>query len=1160
MSHHLKRLRTLRKATRDPNFRFSQALRFLLALGFIITTSSLCASQDRASSTSERRVQEEQRTLEPDGPIEGELRASSSHFYRVVLTSGQFLHVMIQQRGIDLVAILRDRNGATLSEMDGLQSLSGMEELSYEAASTGPYVVEVRAKKQSNNHGRYELKIQRAEITNQLDRARIVAERLHMEAVRTAEQPRGTGLELAVTKYDEAIAQWRAAGARKWEGNSLNNLGNLNRTLNRYEKALEHYGQALVIMREIKEKDREAAVLHNLGFTYSNMALYETAQPFLEQALTIWREIGDKNSEAMALNSLGVIHWRLNKHEAARECYERALAIRRETGNRDGEGQAFNNLALIYSDLGPYDLARQYYDQAVAIWRETKNRQGEGQALSGLGIIHENLSLNEKAQEYYEQSLQITREIKDRGGEGRALNNLGELFRGLKQFEKAQEFYEQTLAIMREIKDRYSEGAVLNNLCTLHKSLGENDKAREYCNQSLAIARAIRNRQGEGKLLNNLGEIYRNLNQLEQARQHYELSLAIMRETKDKLSEAVAHHNLGLINQLLHQKEKADTHLDQALKLRREIGDRDGEALTLQALAILARDRGRYSEALTRYEAALAIKEDLRATYTNQDLRFTYSSTIQDVYEGYIELQMFMHMLIPSGGHDAVALQASERSRAGSLLEILAQAGADIRQGVDPQLVSSERSLRQQLNLKAQHQLKLLGESHTGAQAAAIAKEVDELTAEYQKIRARIRRESPRYASLTQPAVLDLKEIQQLLDDDTLLLEYSLGKMRSYLWVVSKTSLNSYVIPHRTRIESAARRVYELFSTANTALEKDYVEATSALSHMLLGPAAAQLGTKRLLIVSDGYLQYLPFGALPIPEADNKASTNSLSQPLIVKNEVVTLPSASLLAVMRRELSGRARPPGMIAALADPVFDRDDRRIKQTVVNEVSKSDKAITENSSHTLTLRLSPELQRSVQDTGGLTFERLRSSRVEAEAIVALAHGQNLKALDFDASRTTALSDELGQYRVVHFATHGLLNSLHPELSGLVLSLVDEKGQPQDGFLRAHEIYNLKLSADLVVLSACQTALGKDVKGEGLVGLTRGFMYAGAPRVVASLWKVPSKATAELMKRFYREMLVEKHRPAAALRAAQIAMWREKQWNEPYYWAAFVLQGEWQ
>jgi CHAT domain-containing protein len=192
-------------------------------------------------------------------------------------------------------------------------------------------------------------------------------------------------------------------------------------------------------------------------------------------------------------------------------------------------------------------------------------------------------------------------------------------------------------------------------------------------------------------------------------------------------------------------------------------------------------------------------------------------------------------------------------------------------------------------------------------------------------------------------------------------------------------------------------------------------------------------------------------------------------------------------------------------------------------------------------------------------LRFDRLRATRREAEGIVTLAREKSLKAVDFQANRATATSAELSQYRLLHFATHGLLNSQHPELSGVVLSLVDEQGRPQDGFLRLHEIYNLKLGADLVVLSACQTALGKEIKGEGLVRLTRGFMYAGVPRVVASLWRVPDKATAELMKRFYQGMLREGLTPAAALRAAQVSLWKERRWRQPYYWAAFVLQGEW-
>lgn len=1137
MAHQLKQLLTSYRVKQHPN----AVLTFLLT---IVLASSYAAAQGLN--------RDQERTLESDKPIEGELTGGSHHSYSVVLGAAQYLHVMVEQRGIDLVVTLRDPTGAMLSEMDGLQWPSDMEELSFEAVNTGRYVLEVRAKGPSKSSGRYEVRIQREETTSGQQRARIAAERLYMDAIRIAAQPRSAEIEHAIKKYEEAIEQWRAAGVRKWEGQSLNSLATVYRNLNRYEQALEYYHRALVIVREIKEKDREGSVLYNLGSTYTRLAQDEKAQSFLEQALAIWHEIGNKHSEALALNSLGVLHWRLKKHETARAYYERALAIRRETGNRSGEGQALYNIGLIYSDLGHYEKALEHYEQALAIWRETGDRQDESQALNGLGVVYSNLSQKEKAQDYYEQSLRIRREIKDKRGEGETLNNLGELSGELNQFERARELYEQALAIMRELKNRRDEGVVLNNLCTIHLKLNENDKAREYCQQSLTIAREVKNKYGEGKLLNNLGQIYLNSNQYDQAREHYELSLAIMRETKDRLSEAVAHTNLGGIYQLLNQNKKAEAHLEQALAIRREIGDRDGEVQTLRVLAILERDRADFSKALARLESALAIKENLRTAYTNQDLRSTYSSTIQDLYEAYIELLMFVHQLHPSAGHDAVALQASERSRARSLLDLLTEAGTDIRQGVDPLLVASEVSLQRQLNTKAKDQLKLLGGPHTEAQASAMAKEIEELTTEYQQIRARIRRESPRYASLTQPAVLDLKEIQQLLDPDTLLLEYSLGKQRSYLWVVSKTTLNSYVLPKRTEIESAARRVYELFSTANATLDKGYVEAASALSQMLLGPAAAQLRTKRLLIASDDYLEYIPFSALPIPQVTDskRAPSNSIAPPLIVKHEVVNLPSASLLAVLRRELSGRTPAPRMIAALADPVFDHNDQRLKQT----------AASHDPSRTLRLQLSPELQRSAQDTGGLTFERLRSSRVEAEAIVSLARGKNLKALDFNASRATALGDDLGQYRIVHFATHGLLNSLHPELSGLVLSLVDEKGQPQDGFLRAHDVYNLKLRADLVVLSACQTALGKEVKGEGLVGLTRGFMYAGAPRVVASLWRVPSKATAELMKRFYRGMLVEKLRPAAALRAAQIGMWREKRWNEPYYWAAFVLQGEWQ
>ncbi|HET9789587.1 MAG TPA: CHAT domain-containing protein, partial [Pyrinomonadaceae bacterium] len=425
-----------------------------------------------------------------------------------------------------------------------------------------------------------------------------------------------------------------------------------------------------------------------------------------------------------------------------------------------------------------------------------------------------------------------------------------------------------------------------------------------------------------------------------------------------------------------------------------------------------------------------------------------------------------------------------------------------------------------------------------------------------------IRKASPQYAALTQPQPLKLKEVQAQLDADTLLLEYSLGAERSYLWAISRDSLTSYELPKEEQIKQNVLQVYQLLTARSSNQRGELPEhrqerikqaeaklpaAAKSLSNTLLAPAAAQLANKRLVIVADGALQYIPFAMLPDP---------SFGQPLIVKHEVVSLPSASALAIQRTELAGRQVAPKMLAVIADPVFDRNDKRFTapatelatpQTIAFEDARSIEHLAGNS----------------KDEAGVTtvfIPRLPFTRQEATRLLALApKNSSFGAIDFQASRTTVLDPLLGQYRYVHFATHGLLDSERPGLSSLVLSMVDAQGKPQDGFLRANDIYNLKLPAELVVLSACQTGLGKEIKGEGLVGLTRGFMYAGAARVVVSLWSVNDKATADLMTRFYEKMLKQGERPAAALRAAQVDMWKQKQWQSPYYWAAFTMQGEW-
>jgi CHAT domain-containing protein len=457
---------------------------------------------------------------------------------------------------------------------------------------------------------------------------------------------------------------------------------------------------------------------------------------------------------------------------------------------------------------------------------------------------------------------------------------------------------------------------------------------------------------------------------------------------------------------------------------------------------------------------------------------------------------------------------------------MLAEAGADLRRGVDPGLLAREAELGRRMNAADAERRRLEAEGAPPTRLAAASREIAELLDLYDRAQARIRLASPRYAALALPRPLGAAEIARLLDPDTLLLEYALGDEQSFLWVVSPAGLAaSFDLPPRRVIEAAARRAAFLLAQSHRTLARAEADlALAELARLVLAPAAPWLADKRLVVVADGALHYIPFAALPDPAAPPGFAT-----PLLAGHEVVALPSASALATQRRELACRRPAPGSVAVVADPVFDAAD-------------------------------PRLGFQTQAVPAGLYPRLPFSRQEAEAILALAPpAGRFGALDFAASRETVLSGELARYRIVHFATHAVLDTDHPELSGVVLSRVDAQGRPRDGYLRAHEIYQLHLPAELVVLSACQTALGRELRGEGLVGLTRGFQYAGARRILVSLWPVEDRATAELMRRFYRGLLVERLPPAAALRAAQLAVAHLKGWETPYYWAGFVLEGDW-
>ncbi|HEX4948522.1 MAG TPA: CHAT domain-containing protein [Blastocatellia bacterium] len=413
------------------------------------------------------------------------------------------------------------------------------------------------------------------------------------------------------------------------------------------------------------------------------------------------------------------------------------------------------------------------------------------------------------------------------------------------------------------------------------------------------------------------------------------------------------------------------------------------------------------------------------------------------------------------------------------------------------------------------------------------------------------------------------------LDEGTLLLEYLLGEKSSALWAITTDSAQLFELPGRTEIEQAAQRVYELLTAripreSETSLvafrraaqaKTQYPTAARALSQMILGPVAAQLGKKRLLIVADGALHYIPFAALPVPESGRAGERGirknknlpippspHLPIPLIVEHEIVYLPSASVLGMLRRRKQSLPPAPRWLALLADPVFEKDDPRFRAAATTAQPPTSGLRSANGASIAGMR------------GPLA--RLRFARAEADQIWATLSAaqreQSLTAFDFAANQDWALSPALSEYRYLHFATHGVLDQTRPELSGLALSLFDSQGRERDGFLRLVEIYNLKLAAELVTLSACETGLGKQTRGEGIIGLTRGFLHAGAQRALVSLWKVDDRASAKLMGQVYAGIFRDQLSPAAALRRAQLALRADPAMKSEFFWAAFVLHGE--
>lgn len=1063
-------------------------------------------------------------------PEEFPIATNETLHYRIALHSGDLLRLRLEQIGAELIIKVQDPSGKPAASTESLSGVLGPLDLSFVADSEGLYTVDVNADK-TQPGGKFRL-LADVRKPSAEDSARISAERATYAAYRLFSKDTAADMRQSITAFDESSNQWLALSDGYNQGICLLMSGLGSHRLSQNEKALDYYARAMTAFQSGKNRRMQGYALSDMGVSYADLGQPEKAMDSYQQAIEIMVEVKDRLGEARQLNNLSQIYAFQGDKLKAKELLSRAIPIFHEVGDRRAEAISRNVLGGIFDSLGEPENALESYQQALSLAEAEKDKRGKAQIMNNIGVVYSNLGDWNKALDYYNRAVPTLEEVGARAAEANTLDNIGFVEVTSGRVKEGLVYYNKALDLHRATGGKRGEAVTLEDIGYANSLLGNTDTALDSYGKALDLARTTGNREREASTLNKIGFLYASLG----------------------------------------QPEKALDSFQKALPLAQSVGDRYKESESLQGVATVQRDSGNLSAAREKIESAIGVIEDVRSGVTDRRLQASFLATKEGVYEFYVDLLMRLNQQDPAAGYAALALKASERARARSLLDTLIESHADIRQGVDPKLLSDLRRLQAELNDKANKQSLLGNDAASQQKRVELARQTEDLANQYDRVNSEIRARSPRYAALLQPRLLDASDIQQqVLDSDSVLLEYFLGKQRSFLWVVTQNSLDSFVVPGREKLEAEAREIYSLQVARNKQVKFEtpeekrariadadsmYWAAAGRLSNDILGPAAAKLGGKRLLIVAQDALQYIPFAALPEP--NTAASTER--QPLILSHEVVMLPSASVLAVLRSDVAGRKPPAKTVAVLADPVFSTDDPRVSESRGARAGRQTVARERSLPGESSAGLEPAAQGSDAGLDRTRIPRLPFTHEEAEAILSLVPRQDaLGALGFDANLKTATSPELAGYRILHFATHGLINTHHPELSGIVLSLVNRRGEREDGFLRLNEIYNLKLPADLVVLSGCETGLGEQIKGEGLLGLTRGFMYAGTPRIVVSLWDVSDRGTAGLMKSFYVAMLKKGVSASKALQIAQIEMFRSGSQSAPYFWAPFEIQGEW-
>ena len=888
-------------------------------------------------------------------------------------------------------------------------------------------------------------------------------------------------------------------------------IGEIYLILSEFDKARKSFDEAFKVAQDLELR---CSALSGIARTYATTGPYPLADEYSRQAFSLCEHLSER-AQAEALEARGEVLLSGGDYSGSADYLRRARTLFVAVKDDNGEAQALLMLAHALFQGGERLPALQAAGEALRLWLLAENRYGVARVRAALGIFAVLRGEFETAHCNYAIARPLFRDIGDRDDEASVLNGLGYVNRATGDWQKSVEYYQAARAVFAAVQDLPGEHDSISGMGEALAVAKNYKRLLPLYQADLRLGRRANDPVVVASAFAHIASAYEAESRFAQAETFYRRSLKAYRAVDHIYGEIDTLIRMGHLQTSQGKYIDAIASLERADTLNGKTGQIEEMAKIQYELSWIYRRLGRLEDSRLAIEKTIDIVENQRISISRFDTRALYFASVHRYYALYVQVLMLLHQRDPELGFSKKAFEASERSKVRSLLDLLTTSDQD---------APCDELLQRQLE-------------------AVDATEVRAIDA---------KQEAPSVAP-----TLTLEEVQaEIGNEDTALLEYALGDEKSYVWVVGPHQITSHELPKSAQIRQsvdAFRKALIPAQLRNGESAVDYQarvrKADQAyrlhaqqLSRLLLEPLPLS-GLKRLLIVPDESLQYIPFAALLFPGS-------GAGKELLVKHfEIDALPSASVLGILRKATGKRAPPTAAAAIFADPVFEPDDERVSTRRAGaKRSYEDRPAT--------------LTRAIRDVGGSQYiARLPASRDEAEAIAKVLRSPDPQAvhvaLDFDASRANVLTDGLTRFRLVHFATHGVVDARHPEMSGLILSLVDRRGRRQDGYLRLGDIYKLKLSADLVVLSSCDSALGRDLESEGIIGLPRGFLYAGAKSVIASLWKVNDDATATLMSRLYAR-IKKGESPSSALRGAQLEMVQDERWANPYYWAAFVLQGD--